>query len=989
MLKEELIYRILRLNLVDAPRVIIPGPRTEFPILFHGPPAERFVYSLEEAREISKGTAGVPGEAGKGFFTEAVPIEKSLKVGVRGLKAYFVGAERRDALLDPLDSILDLAVRAAYCLHLDEALVTVGLGPGGPRVLEVSAPEATMSPGWVGEKDLADTVAVDAAGGCRADNVHDACEGASHPEVCGESFSFLGARVEFVKVNSTTGTLFPRIFAVDFYPGSIAGASFGQQNMTQDMPKDGPEIPDVSLGLAADAKRCHDTWISSPLPFPDVPLSTRLIFSGRASSGFLRALDNSIALAGMLLSPVEEARVRHATSEGLLGSYRAVDVTGSSPDAFSGSDLRQFLASISNAGEAATATKSATGGVPPVFEYLSVPSLLWNPRGLLGIMALSDLIASEWEILREVRWLQGPWDLEEIHAWQKAYYGVRKRYFARRVDLLWELYRSLPSYKKHEEVLDELYLLLKDETKQDADTLGKTSALDPASDDFRCAWGIRLATVRRPCLLLPREYSAQGLFGHVLPPVEIKAGSRKIRVPQDSFLVPGAGYDAENDGGVEPEIEVEDDELEGDFFPRIGLNHVLANLLSIPRDMRYRWKVVPEGSRSPSQGRYCLNLGPVLGIAAKEKVTELDRQGRFGIETDRFTYISELGRMAGILVYVFFPDKVDWQAGLLDAWLYREKAGWQRRRLPFPDVVYDRYISNETGQNEVLEFVRKCPEVVLINSIPFSEACKDKLLSYEILSQDPVCAGHLPHTEKARAPGMVLGLLDRHGQVYLKPRYGSGSRGLVFLEKREDEDIYLVQRKEGSMGEEIILRGRSTVGNLVESILRESLRTPGMGGYIVQQGICPARATGGLWGTLEIRVIYQKGGAGRWLRTGMVARVNPGRERFILPGEEIHLRVDEILQTIFPGKAGEIKEDIRKISRRIPPLLEAAQGPGGEISVDLIVDKTGKPWVLEVNSKPATFFRDIGAFGLRRLSIIRILNYSWYLWSRGTPRGTG
>ncbi|MGI6662111.1 MAG: YheC/YheD family protein [Bacillota bacterium] len=146
--------------------------------------------------------------------------------------------------------------------------------------------------------------------------------------------------------------------------------------------------------------------------------------------------------------------------------------------------------------------------------------------------------------------------------------------------------------------------------------------------------------------------------------------------------------------------------------------------------------------------------------------------------------------------------------------------------------------------------------------------------------------------------------------------------------------------------------------------------------YIIQEGIDLAPLPREAGSAFEVRVVYQKGGAGVWLRTGMVVRANPESERFVVPGVELHHRVGDILELALPGKENEVKAEVRRVARMIPPALEGRSGPGGELSVDLGIDKEGKPWLIEVNSKPATLFRDIGAFGLRRLSLLRVLNYA-------------
>ncbi len=115
------------------------------------------------------------------------------------------------------------------------------------------------------------------------------------------------------------------------------------------------------------------------------------------------------------------------------------------------------------------------------------------------------------------------------------------------------------------------------------------------------------------------------------------------------------------------------------------------------------------------------------------------------------------------------------------------------------------------------------------------------------------------------------------------------------------------------------------------------------------------------------------------MRTGMVVRANPEAEGFVVPGVELHHRAGDFLELALPGRADEVRAEVRRVARMIPPALERRSGRGGEMSVDFGIDRKGKPWLIEVNSKPATLFRDTGAFKLRKLTLLRVLNYAIFL----------
>jgi hypothetical protein len=533
------------------------------------------------------------------------------------------------------------------------------------------------------------------------------------------------------------------------------------------------------------------------MPLPDMPLSTRLLFSGRPDPAFVRLLDEKIALLGMLASPPEEARERHATDEGLLGATRQL--------------------------------------APDTWEYLPVPSLLWNPDALTQVMrSVSLLCAPNGEERREAVDLADATLMARYLA-QRAYYHADKDFFG----------PHAPS------------------------TFGE--------GDFRPAWGF-----------------AQ-------PPT-------------------------------------------------------------------------PQITPAPVANRL-----PVLGIMSPAE----EGPRPFGIETDRFKEIIKTAAEQGVLAYVFFPLNGKMPPKV---WLFRERRGWFTAEAPPPDVVYDRHIPDILPSGSILDVARLFqeanPGVKFVNSLEMVRACRDKFRAHTILSADALVAPYLQETILAQSAEAVAAFASQHRSTYLKLRGGTGSKGLTVIENLGGGGRgpwFRVERRQPD-GSSAHFSADSDAQ--LQVALADILGPRGSDSdegptreYIAQDGIDLARAPG-LGEVFEVRVICQKGGAGTWLRTGMVCRLNPAHGRFIIPREELHLRVDDLLQSVFPGRVAAIKDEIRGLARQIPPAIEAASGPGGEMSVDIGIDTCGRPHLIEVNSKPATLFRDIAAFGLRRLSLLRIVNYA-------------
>lgn len=845
MQTREIILRILRMNLIPAPRVIAPGPATRFPLAYvDASGEERVVSSLAEARAISRSVAGSSGDRrGEDFFVEILPVKRLIQFKVSGFFARADHLSGDAAMVSDCagdDAAADMAVRAAYCLGLDESEVTVAFGPGGPWVLR-AGPAALLTR--------------------RKENL------------LGRRIEFLGARAEYLAVDLRTGLPVHEFFSLDV--------------TTEGEP--------ARLFAAAPETGCK--LVSSPLPYPEMPLSTRLLFRGEPVPGFLRALDRSASLLGMLVSPADEARERNATEEGLLGAYR-----------------------------------SAGDGV---FEYVSVPSLLWNPQALAAVCGLAkDAVSglSQAESRAAVKEDLRSWEagLEDLYRFQRGYYNADKAY---------------------------------------APAPNGISSGFGFRDDFRAAWGIRVPETSETWATVGSfagsEYRAPEAVG-----LEVSAGACSAFVAPDRLLAP----DVLNGDGflsVSPAWA-----LSAPIVPGPGL----AADLGLSEGVLYR---ASEGGRTRRTRQVAdaasirLRIGPIIGIMAPPYVGT----GRFGVETDRFKHMILLGADMGLLVYVFFPDGADWDAKLVNAWTYRNRRGWIQGRFPVPDVVYDRHIPEilPSGgiQDVAREFLLRQPQVLFVNSLPFVGACRDKLRAHGILASTPELRPCLPDTCEAAKPSQVARFIEARERTFLKLRSGTGSKG-IYLFENLGFGYRVSKRDKGLPPEARVMSGRTELEDAVAGIMGESPRS-----YIVQEGIDLIPLPNNAGGTFEVRVICQKGGAGLWLRTGMVCRVSPSADGFMVPREEVHFRVDDVLPSLFSGKAGQVKESIRRLARVIPPVLEEAAGRGGELSVDLGIDRQGNPWLIEVNSKPATLFRDIGAFRLRELSLRRVLNYAVAMFDDG------
>lgn len=919
------------MNLLPAPRVIVPGPATRFPVLFvpeSGSPVP--VHSLHEAARIS-------GE--RGFFCQDLPVRETIRVPIYYSQETCVAWAEGDA--ETIDTIGEdkktLAARAAYCLNMDAATVTLGLGPGGPWILDVEEIDEPVTG--------------------RNASAQSAPEHLSYP-------SLEGAMAEYARFDPETGEPGPLYHAVRVDSGSRQTGS------------------EPYIVFPDDLHSSTELWVASPCPVPEMPLSTRLVFRGKPYAWFMHLLDYYLGVLAMLVSPSCEVRQRNACGQGLLGNIR---VANREP-------AGHYWA---NAGE------EAHEG----FEYLVVPTLLQKPDVLLGMVQLAELVSSGRLAMRRL-------SLWETYRLTSGYYNADKKEFADYVAGLREDI-SLACGGVVPRFIDKLLQQADMEIRDCAGPRGEEPALDPLFLDFREAYGIAVRRTESAAVFVaPGDgcrvaASAAGEGAAELSEctlATVRAGSRfaKARIMSDDLLFDA--YHIETSGIYTSSSYTSIrrsryDSWLPDESPAVlvrpGL--FLSRELSLFPRREYLAFVAGRGSNWSE-----LRIGPVVGIMSKERGSG----DLFGVETDMFRRIILLAHSMGILAYVFFPDKIDWDSGLILAWHYRERCGWFRALSPLPDVVYDRHIPDPASHetiDAVSDFLRRHPQVMFVNSRPFVDLCRDKLLSHNLLASSELTRSHVPRTIPGHDPGVVANFAAGNRRTFLKLRNGTGSRNLIVVDRvdaecaRPGEDaarsgergtgcrepVFSVVANWGEPpAEEIRVRGTEGLSQLLGELM-------GSGGsaleWIAQEGINLA-VLPDCGSVFEVRVVYHKGGAGRWLRTGMVCRVNPGNERFIVPRKERHMKVDDVLERVFPGRSLRVRQELREVADVVPGLLESASGYGGEVSVDLGIDIAGKPWIIEVNSRPATLFRDIGAFRIREISHTRILNWAKLLFSTSVAR---
>jgi len=209
------------------------------------------------------------------------------------------------------------------------------------------------------------------------------------------------------------------------------------------------------------------------------------------------------------------------------------------------------------------------------------------------------------------------------------------------------------------------------------------------------------------------------------------------------------------------------------------------------------------------------------------------------------------------------------------------------------DGIFDKFkFDNETVDIKK-EMHSKLP---VLNNFELEEICKDKLKTYRKFPE------HVPETRMANKKN-VEELLEENGRVVLKPRYDFGGKGVEVIDDLRDyeprKDLLVQRFVDSSTG----------INDL------------------------------GVDGVHDLRVIMvDDKPAASFVRTpdeGFISNVARG-------GSMHHFEVDEIPEQAL-NIAKEIDEEFHEMGKRV-------------YAVDFIFDSEGKPWILEMNSKPGLVF---------------------------------
>ncbi|WP_102261732.1 YheC/YheD family endospore coat-associated protein [Mesobacillus jeotgali] len=337
--------------------------------------------------------------------------------------------------------------------------------------------------------------------------------------------------------------------------------------------------------------------------------------------------------------------------------------------------------------------------------------------------------------------------------------------------------------------------------------------------------------------------------------------------------------------------------------------------------------------------QHTLFIGPLIGILTSGFTPFPLRP--IGERSMFFAKLLSVNKSVGALPFVFGEEHIDWDQGLIEGYFFVD-GGWMKIKVPFPNVVYDRLPNRRTERkSELLSLKSRMQTDYLIPW--YNPGFFSKLDVFERLQQDERAVEYLPETHQFSSFSVIERMLSNYGNVYVKPANGSLGLGIhqILYDKHNG---YYYCRYRDQEGINKLTRFES-----LEKLMKKVFYKRNLSQMIVQQGISLLRSEKRL---IDFRVHTNKDEYGQWQVAAIAAKIaGHGSVTTHVNNGGVVKSLDELFEDRTERELCEKK--LSEASLLLSSILEKnMEGIIGEIGFDLGIDKTGKVWLFEANSKP-------------------------------------
>lgn len=335
-----------------------------------------------------------------------------------------------------------------------------------------------------------------------------------------------------------------------------------------------------------------------------------------------------------------------------------------------------------------------------------------------------------------------------------------------------------------------------------------------------------------------------------------------------------------------------------------------------------------------------IQLGPLIGI-----LTDSFRGGESTPFTSRSSLVKQVIRTGSSRAYAFgfTPSDINWQEKTVIGYFLNSQGSWYRRKVPFPDVVYNRLPDRREENGAAITALR---ERFVQQKIPFFNwSFLNKADVYQLLDNDPEALQHLPESVINPSAEKMKEMIQKYRFIYFKPGTGSLGYGIYRITYQPKRGYFMRYR---SNGQNTLLRF-SSFDKLYRTL--QAKQGSNLQGYVAQQGIklieidkCP----------IDFRFHMHKNGHNAWKPVGIGAKkAGRGSVTTHMKSGGTLLTPAQALQSTFGQRSESILSKAKQVSIKLSEAIERNYPHRlGELGLDIGIDQHGDVWMFEANAKP-------------------------------------
>jgi hypothetical protein len=361
-----------------------------------------------------------------------------------------------------------------------------------------------------------------------------------------------------------------------------------------------------------------------------------------------------------------------------------------------------------------------------------------------------------------------------------------------------------------------------------------------------------------------------------------------------------------------------------------------------------------------------LRLAPIFGILTTTITRSIQKP--FGGRTKMMeSFLRASGQEA--YHFVFTPDDIDWSTKTIKGY-FLQGPTWVRKTCPFPDVIYNRVPNRKVEATPKVELAKN--EFKKLGIKMFNASFFNKWEIHNLVRDHSLAATHMPETHYTPSAPVIRSMLERYPFVYVKPSGGSLGLGIFKCFYRPKEGYFIQFR----IDEQNVLKRTHSFEAFMKYL---TARTRTKSGYIIQQGIELITIDDR---PVDFRVHLTKDRKNQWQVVGVGAKIaGKGSVTTHVRTGGVVTTPENVLQSVFGSSGGRMLEMIHKASIDLAEAIES-KSPDllGEIGFDIGLDKNGRVWMFEANSKPGfSIFKHPSLHQGYKQSLRNIYEHSLYL----------